>query len=510
MALYVFSLVVGYLPHGVDNAQGYRAKILENFPCSVKYIFTDLPTRQSIDYYGKVGIDMGQMLSVHQYFTDSTGMELSVKAGDKLEELRESYTDVRYLDWKISLLRNGERTAEILLNERNGNYCSAVNYFKGGNLIRTEKYLGEVCYAESYVTAKDDKKLYAKVVRRTFYNRDGSVAYDQLFEAKREWYIFPDGRRLTKAQFLAEFVKKLDLGEGDTVLLDRSAQFDFVQPLFQFGKKARFIAVFHSGHYFEKGEDTNRLYLNYEYYYWFKNAGRIDTMVVSTEEQKEELTEKLKECHCSIPNIAVIPAGGIDRIKIPDTERRPCSLLTVSRLDKRKKIEWIIRSVVKAHQKNSRISLDIYGRGSDNYTRYLEEIVTLNQAQSYIRFMGHVDAEEIYKNYEVYIAASLWETLGLSLMEAVASGNAMIGLNVKYGNRLFIRSGENGYLVDFHVDDTDDDSRLIEDMAEKIVEVFKDQERLEKFHCRSYEIAEEFSTKRIEGQWKILLEERRK
>ena len=45
---------------------------------------------------------------------------------------------------------------------------------------------------------------------------------------------------------------------------------------------------------------------------------------------------------------------------------------------------------------------------------------------------------EIYKNYEVYVSASLLETLGLSIMEAVGSGMALIGLNVKYGNQVFI------------------------------------------------------------------------
>ncbi len=92
-------------------------------------------------------------------------------------------------------------------------------------------------------------------------------------------------------------------------------------------------------------------------------------MVVSTERQKEELAEKLREYGCPVPEIAVIPAGGLQKLRYPEGERRPGSVLSVSRMDPRKKIEWIIRSVVKAHEKNPEIYLDIYGRGEAGYTK---------------------------------------------------------------------------------------------------------------------------------------------
>ena len=203
------------------------------------------------------------------------------------------------------------------------------------------------------------------------------------------------------------FVKRLNLTEEDIVLADRSAQFDFVQPLFQFGRKARFITVFHSGHFFEKEEDPCTVNLNYEYYYWFKYAGMIDTMVVSTGRQKEELAEKLREYGCPVPEIAVIPAGGLQKLRYPEGERRPGSVLSVSRLDPRKKIEWIIRSVVKAHEKNPEIYLDIYGRGEAGYTKMLQNLVRKNKAESYVRFMGRQDVTEVYRNYELFMATSL-------------------------------------------------------------------------------------------------------
>ena len=44
-------------------------------------------------------------------------------------------------------------------------------------------------------------------------------------------------------------------------------------------------------------------------------------------------------------------------------------------------------------------------------------------------------------------------------------------------------------------------------LAEKMIEIFADSERLEKFQGRSYEIAEKFSTQNIEDKWRELVRE---
>ncbi|XCP84454.1 glycosyltransferase [Roseburia hominis] len=229
-------------------------------------------------------------------------------------------------------------------------------------------------------------------------------------------------------------------------------------------------------------------------------------MVVSTQEQKDELIEKLQEYECHVPNVEVIPAGGIGHLRYPAGKRKPYSLVSVSRLNPQKKVDWIIRSVVKAHEINPSILLDIYGSGKNDYIYFLQNIVCENHAQDYICFKGHMDVTEIYRDYEVFIAASTMETLGLSVMEAIGSGAAVIGLDVKYGNRLFVRPGQNGYLVDYnHVGIDVDENKLIDGMAERIVEIFEDEERLEEFHRVSYEIAKNFSTEIIREKWEKLL-----
>lgn len=508
MAIYAFSLLVGYAPNGVDYAQGYRARILRKLPYPVRYIFAEIPRRKDIGFYQELGIEEEEMLSMHHFFLDHPGLRLSVRAEDKLEELKDSLqiTDVIYNGQEIRLIKNGTVAAAMILASDNRECLLEIHYFNQSKLIRTEVYTDRVAYADCFATAKSEHGLYAKRTRRIYYHNDGSVAYEQVFERERFWYLFPDGRILTKSEFIGEFIKKLNLSENDTVLIDRFAQFDYVQPLFWGRGKARMIAVMHAGHYFEEGESAYTVNFNQDYNYLMKYTGMIDVIVVSTQQQKEELAEKLLEYGRSVPDIRVIPAGGVDKLRQPDGERRPYSILSVSRIQTHKRIHWIIRSVIKAHQLNENISLDIYGSGSVDYINAMKKMVVEHQAESYIKFMGHRDVAEVYKNYELFMTASTFETLGLSIMEAVSSGNAVIGLTVKYGSRLLIHPEENGYLIDFvpgH--DGEEEDRIIDDMAERIVEVFEDRERLKRFQECSYVIAEDFSSRMVEEKWMELL-----
>ena len=246
------------------------------------------------------------------------------------------------------------------------------------------------------------------------------------------------------------------------------------------------------------------MYFNFEYFYWFSHTHLIHTMLVSTELQKKELEQKLKEYNLHIPNIEVILASGLDKFHYPALSRKPYSLLTVSRLDSCKRLDWIIHSTIKAHKINPLISLDIYGEGPSWIAQSLQQIVNENHAESYIHFMGHCDVSEKYAQYEVFISASVFETLGLSIMEAIGSGNALIGLDVKYGNRQFIKHNYNGLLTNFDISLQDEPGyveKVIQDISNNILALFSDQEKLITFQQNSYKIANDFLNSKIEKAW---------
>lgn len=120
----------------MDNAQGYRASILKEFQPDVRYIFIELPGKREIELYKKVGIDIEQMLSMHQYFTNNHALKVSVSVNDKLQELKKGlqYTSLEYRDGEIRLIKERSVVASILL-EKNNNACFyRIYYFEHGKL----------------------------------------------------------------------------------------------------------------------------------------------------------------------------------------------------------------------------------------------------------------------------------------------------------------------------------------------------------------------------------------
>ena len=91
-------------------------------------------------------------------------------------------------------------------------------------------------------------------------------------------------------------------------------------------------------------------------------------------------------------------------------------------------------------------------------------------------------------------------------MEAAGSGLAIVGLDVRYGNRLFVEDGKNGYLVPY------DPSHIglecppeTDALARCIVDIISDEGKRRSFSQRSYEIAEKYLPEQMAGKWKNLM-----
>ena len=177
-------------------------------------------------------------------------------------------------------------------------------------------------------------------------------------------------------------------------------------------------------------------------------------------------------------------------------------MITASRLAKEKHVDWIAKAVLKAKKEIPKLTFDIYGQGGEKDK--IEQIVYENNAQEYITLKGHVNLQDVYSKYELFVSASQSEGFGLTLMEAVGSGLGMIGFNVNYGNPTFIRNGENGYLMSENVESADEEEKINE-LASYIVKYFKNGPKNPE--RTSYEIASEFLTQKIVEKWDMLIKE---
>ena len=148
------------------------------------------------------------------------------------------------------------------------------------------------------------------------------------------------------------------------------------------------------------------------------------------------------------------------------------------------------------------LTLDIYGEGGERAK--LQQLIKDGQAENYIHLKGHHNLTDVYQGYQAYISASTSEGFGLTLLEAVGSGLAMIGFDVRYGNQTFIRNDENGYLIPYESGETGE--QAIHALTTTLAALFAklDLERAEQV---SYDLAADYLEPEIEAKWAQLLKE---
>ncbi len=514
MAGYVFHLMVGYLPTGVDYAQAERMLALRQLSEPVKCVFVDGCDYYYFQRYVDMGIRPEELLDAHFYMAgqgDMAGLtHWSTLATRIMREL--SADNIVRKEGEIQLYSGEVHVATIFLRN-DGENAYGVNYYRNGYLMATEFYTHRLMYTSYYVTAEDRPgHLYAKLARTEYKDEDGFTAFDVIHMGERDddIYCFPDGWTGNRADFLERFVRALELTEKDFVIIDRPTQLVFSQPLLRWGSKAKLYVFLHSLHEVKKYEDGLVSKVNYEYYDWFRNSDKLEAFVVSTEAQRLEVIDFLESHGLAVPKVVVIPAGMISAMEYPENDRKPFSLISVSRLHRRKGIAAMIKAVAKARESLPELTFDLYGKGNVNYMAILNSLLEELGATDYIRFMGHQDIDGVYAGYEAFITASTWETLGLSMMEAVAAGDAMIGLDSRYGASLFIEDGVNGRLIPYDGDTMDledeaTEAAIADALAAAIVDTFSDRERLQQWSEASYAKAEAFTRERVGAKWIELL-----
>ena len=497
MTIYNINLGIGWASSGVEYAQIYRAKLLRSVGLDAKFIFMDFISADNIEHLTKnIGFEDSEVIWLYQYFTDVKIAPTTYTLAQVLASFDRE---------PLEIVRNPEnKTFRILFGDNDFVTCYSCDMdnelieraeiVSRGCLIQKEYYTYTKNFIEYYSPVDGRARLY----QRTWLNEDGSVAYEEIIDevdGKQETqvYRFPDQVFYSKQEFVAHFMRSLKLTDKDLLILDRET--DIGQPIFANKGAAKLAVIVHADHFSENPAEKEYILWNNYYEYQFEYAEEVDYIINSTDAQTELLKEQFAQYTDIKPkNILTIPVGSLDQLRRPEGQRKPFGLAS------EKHIDWLIHSVVKAHEQLPEITFDIYGTGGEE--AMLRKLIADLQAEEYIRLMGHHHMADIYKNYSAYLAASTSEGFGLTLLEAVGSGLPIIGFDVRYGNPTFIRDGENGYLIPkARPDDLD---AMTTEYAKKIVQLLT-QHSQEDLSRVSYEIAEPYLDEHIAQRWSDLV-----
>ena len=216
--------------------------------------------------------------------------------------------------------------------------------------------------------------------------------------------------------------------------------------LFEGVKHARTIGVVHSNHicsYVPTVTNNHQLWhREFDYY--------ITTNDIQTEDLKKRFPKKANRILTVVPyDTFYLEESVLLEDKVSHNNNNTLQLVTASYLEDNKCIDYLIQIMRLVVNKNPNVYLNIYGQGTQ--LEYLQNLANSLGVSNNVYFHGHYEDATILKKYDVYVSASPNEAFATVLLEAMSLGLPVIGLDVLFANKNYIKNGYNGYLIPYSV-----------------------------------------------------------
>jgi glycosyltransferase involved in cell wall biosynthesis len=271
-------------------------------------------------------------------------------------------------------------------------------------------------------------------------------------------FKFNGDHKKWKKQYSSSCLKYYDSNTPDLTYINMSAHsssFSHDLAKLILSKGSKYVAMLGGQHY-----SSNEG--NIEYY---KHASQI---IVHTEFQKADM---LKMNMFSNADIRVYPLGvDCDHFKPKSiSSSNDPSLLYVGRIVEWKRVHVCIETVIALKKQGFKNTvLNIVGPiASENYYQKLKNLIKENSLKNNVFFLGYKDYNELpdyYNNADVFLLPSDKETFGMVMIEAMACGTPVAGINCPGGPADVIENNKDGILC------------AVEEYSNRIVEYFKDKD----------------------------------
>jgi len=179
---------------------------------------------------------------------------------------------------------------------------------------------------------------------------------------------------------------------------------------------------------------------------------RAECVIAPTHSIKEELLRYAPRARC----IEVVPTGidcdrfhpGNDgtamrrKLGFKDGEKM---VLTVGRVAWEKNLDLVLKGFVdlKRSQPNARLVVAGDGPAREHYTKMAQDL-GIGDSTTFTGFVSDGDLPALYSACDAFTIASKFETQGLVLLEAMATGKPVVGIDYRAVGEL-IRDGHNGF-----------------------------------------------------------------
>lgn len=227
-----------------------------------------------------------------------------------------------------------------------------------------------------------------------------------------------------------------------------------------------------------------------------KMSDRLTGIISSTTAEAVDVQARIPDIPSYTVPVSYLPDAQFAKT-IDFNNRRPGQLIAVARVTKMKQLDHIINITLQLHQQLPFVDLKIYGyedSTSDPKTvGHLHQLITDNQAESYIHFCGYVkDLTPVYEQADLLALTSQFEGFSMAVLEALGHGCPVVSYDINYGPGEMIQNGVNGQLI------TPDDEQA---MYAIIKQLLLDQDRLRTYSQQTLIPMKRFSATAVASDW---------
>lgn len=222
-----------------------------------------------------------------------------------------------------------------------------------------------------------------------------------------------------------------------------------------------------------------------------KNAIRnLDYLVAlgpgSRENYEKWFSDNKKTQIVEIPNILEKNSDNISTLS-------GHTLVSTGRMHPVKGFDDLLKVVKKVSEKIPDVKLNLVG-GGEEYDSLKEQVKEM-KIDDIVNMPGMVSSEEVNEymiKSDIYVMTSHTECFPMVLLEASACGLPLIAFDVPVGPKALIKEGYNGYLIK---------DRNIDEMADKIISLFENQEKMKELGRNAKENVNQYLPDNVMKKW---------
>ncbi|PIO84068.1 hypothetical protein BSQ39_11115 [Loigolactobacillus backii] len=217
-------------------------------------------------------------------------------------------------------------------------------------------------------------------------------------------------------------------------------------------------------------------------------------VLVATEEQRDDI-----RLHFPMANVRVAPDTAISGTHRHKKGDRP-KIIFVGRLgaDKRPDHALVVMSNVVKQVPNAVLELHGYAPTKQAREELDKRVDQLGLKDNVVfgDYRSQKDLATVYRDADVILQTSNVESFGMNLVEAMSYGVPVVTYNIKYGTKVLVQDGVNGYVVP---------DKGIQAMADRVVKLLTDEKDWSQKSKAALKKASEFTFDKMIGDWQKTL-----